>query len=119
MRWRFQQWRPRNEVALFTLLPAPQSDCEELYDTKPPLFDTLQQAQTWTRIAKVHQFDTVSLIRNAYLAKYGYRFSDEKLQDFFDHQHWYKARPGMDPKTIPKKDQHIMTLLEQLEKSLN
>jgi len=120
VRWHFKQWRPKSEVALFILIPVPQSDCEELYDTRPPLFDTLQQAETWVGTARAHRFDryTVSLIRNAYLAKYGHRFNDEKLQDFFEHQHWYKAKPGMDLKAIPAKDQHIITLLEQLENSL-
>jgi hypothetical protein len=121
VRWHFKQWQPTNEIALFTLTPMPQSDCEELYDTKPPLFDTLQQVQTWIKIARTHQVDrhTVSLIRNAYLAKYGYRFNDEKLQFFFDHQHWYIAKPGIDLKAIPQKDQQIMILLEQFENSLN
>jgi hypothetical protein len=121
VRWRFKQWQPTDEIALFTLNPLPPHDCEELYDAKPPLFDTLQQVQAWIKIARAHQVDrqTVSLIRNAYSAKYGYHFNDEKLTIFFNHQHWYKAKPGGDLKAIPRKDKHIMTLLEQFENSLN
>lgn len=121
VRWRFKQWQPTNEIALFTLIPLPQSDCEELYDAKPPLFDTIKQAQAWIKIARAHQVDrhTVALIRNAYLAKYGYRFNDERLRMFFDHQHWYKAKLEIDLKAIPQKDQQIMILLEQFENSLN
>jgi hypothetical protein len=121
VRWHFNQWQPTNEIALVTLIPLPPSDCEELYDAKPPLFDTLQQVQAWIKIARAHQVDrhAVSLIRNAYLAKHGYRFTDERLRIFFEHQHWYKAKPGTDLNAVPKKDRQIMTLLEQFEDTLD
>jgi hypothetical protein len=108
--WTFKNWRPKQEIALYILRPYPPDVAPEKY---PPLFDNLQQARAWLRIARKHNFDSyhINLLKNAYLAKYGHRFDDKRLQDFFDHQDWYEQSNKQ--KKIPLKDRRIMLLLER------
>jgi hypothetical protein len=111
VRWKFKRWLPKQEIALYILRPYPPDNAPEKW---PPLFDNLQQANAWLRVAKTHNIDPkqISLLKHAYMAKYGHVFEDKKLKEFFENQPWYE--PQSEVKKISPKDKRIISLLEQM-----
>ena len=54
--------------------------------------------------------EEVSLIRNEIYARYGYQFSSQEIQDYFDRQNWYTPVDGLNASTF---DTSVFNAYEQ------
>jgi len=118
IRWEFRNWRPQSEIAVYSLFPIPSEASNDYAGS--PIFYNIHETRAWIKLAKENSYDrdTVSILWNAVLAKYGFKFSDVELRRYFEQFHWYEPKREFSYDDVSPEDKRIIALLKDFERSL-
>lgn len=61
--------------------------------------------------------ETARLMRNEIFARYGYRFNDPKLKEYFESKHWYIPNPEFSFDDLREKEKLAVRIFNEYEES--
>lgn len=115
VRWHFENWTPRREVAVLYSWPIPDDATHGL-----PAFDTAAQAKAWTRFARANRFAKAAVGQVIVWTKAArdLRLTDPVLTPFLTHFKWYMESFPPDKPASARQTRQIVDVLSKFAGTL-